>query len=93
MNTPIQGRDRLTEMVAIEITQPGGSEVLSPTTRPIPSPKANEVLIRVEAAGVSGPDILQRKGLYNPPPGASDISGLEIAGELVAVGVNVIDHA
>lgn len=92
MNTSIQGRDHSTEMVAIEITQPGGPEVLSPTTRPIPSPKANEVLIRVEAAGVNGPDILQRRGLYNPPPGASDIPGLEIAGEVVAVGANVIDH-
>lgn len=93
MHNPNQPGDLPTEMIAIEITQPGGPEVLKPTTRPVPVPKANEVLIKVEAAGVNGPDVLQRKGLYNPPPGASDIPGLEIAGEVVAVGANVIDHA
>lgn len=77
------------EMTAIEISRPGGPEVLVPAKRPIPSPKADEVLIRVHAAGVNGPDVYQRKGLYNPPPGASDIPGLEIAGEVVAVGSDV----
>ncbi len=73
-------------MTAIEISQPGGPEVLIPTLRPVPQPKADEVLIRVHAAGVNGPDVFQRKGQYAPPPGASDIPGLEIAGEVVAVG-------
>jgi NADPH2:quinone reductase len=74
------------EMTAIEISQPGGPEVLVPTKRPVPRPDADEVLIRVHAAGVNGPDVYQRKGLYNPPPGASDIPGLEISGEIVEVG-------
>ena len=77
------------EMTAIEISQPGGPDVLVPTKRPVPHPEADEVLIRVHAAGVNGPDVFQRKGLYNPPPGASDIPGLEIAGEVAAVGSNV----
>lgn len=76
----------VSEMIAIEITRPGGPEVLAPTKRPVPRPNAEEVLIRIHAAGVNGPDVLQRKGLYNPPPGASDIPGLEIAGEVVEVG-------
>jgi len=75
-----------TTMTAIEITRPGGPEVLVPTQRPVPQPKADEVLIRIHAAGVNGPDVFQRKGQYAPPPGASDIPGLEIAGEVVAVG-------
>ncbi len=74
------------EMTAIEISQPGGPDVLMATQRPVPSPKDDELLIRVHAAGVNGPDVLQRKGFYNPPPGASDIPGLEVAGEVVAVG-------
>lgn len=65
-----------TEMTAIEIVRPGGPEVLVPTTRPVPSPAPDEVLIRIHAAGVNGPDVFQRKGLYDPPPGASDIPGL-----------------
>lgn len=76
-------------MTAIEISQPGGPEVLTAVTRDVPQPAANEVLIRIHAAGVNGPDVLQRKGNYAPPPGASDIPGLEVAGEVVAVGSGV----
>lgn len=78
-----------TTMLAIEITQPGGPEVLKPTVRPIPQPNSHEVLIRHLAAGVNGPDVMQRRGLYNPPPGASDIPGLEVCGVIVAVGSDV----
>ena len=73
-------------MRAIEITAPGGPEVLRVTGRPVPVPAANEVLIEVAAAGVNRPDVLQRKGGYPPPPGASDIPGLEVAGTVVATG-------
>lgn len=73
-------------MKAIEIRQPGGPEVLEPTIRPDPVPAAGELLIAVKAAGVNRPDCLQRQGAYPPPPGASDIPGLEIAGEVVALG-------
>lgn len=73
-------------MTAIEISQPGGPEVLRPVTRPVPRPGAGEVLVRVAAAGVNRPDVLQRRGFYPPPPGASDIPGLEIAGEVAAAG-------
>lgn len=76
-------------MTVIEITQPGGPEVLVPAQRPIPTPGPQEVLIRVQAAGVNGPDVLQRKGLYDPPAGASDIPGLEVSGEVVALGQEV----
>lgn len=76
-------------MIAIEIRQPGGPEMLVPGRRPVPRPGAGEVLIRVAAAGVNRPDILQRKGGYAPPPGASDIPGLEVAGEIVAAGDGV----
>src|ERR1700756_811130 len=76
-------------MTAIGITRPGGPEVLTPVQRPVPVPAAYEVLIRIHAAGVNGPDVFQRKGLYDPPPGASDIPGLEIAGDVVAVGRDV----
>ncbi len=75
-----------TRMKAIEITTPGGPEVLRPGQRPVPSPVAGEVLIKVAAAGVNRPDVLQRKGGYAPPPGASDIPGLEVAGTVVAIG-------
>lgn len=71
-------------MQAIEITQPGGPEVLRPTTRPAPVPKAGELLIAVTASGVNRPDVLQRKGLYPMPPGVSDLPGLEIAGTVAA---------
>jgi len=73
-------------MTAIEIREPGGPEVLVPATRPVPQPGPGEVLIRVAAAGVNRPDVLQRQGAYPPPPGASDIPGLEIAGRVVALG-------
>jgi NADPH2:quinone reductase len=73
-------------MTAIAIRQPGGPEVLEPEQRPIPAPGAGEVLIKVAAAGVNRPDVMQRKGLYPPPPGASDIPGLEIAGTVAALG-------
>ncbi|WP_346778702.1 NAD(P)H-quinone oxidoreductase [Burkholderia sp. Ac-20353] len=80
-------------MTAIEIARPGGPDVLVPATRTTPAPAAGEVLIRVHAAGVNGPDALQRKGLYDPPPGASDIPGLEVAGEVVALGRDVTRFA
>lgn len=76
-------------MRAVEITQPGGPEVLVPTTRPVPQPAAGEVLIRVAVAGVNRPDVVQRQGLYPPPPGASDLPGLEVAGTIVALGPDV----
>jgi NADPH2:quinone reductase len=73
-------------MKAVEITRPGGPEVLAVTQRPIPQAGPTELLIRVEAAGINAPDVLQRKGLYAPPAGASDIPGLEVAGEIVGMG-------
>ena len=73
-------------MTAIEISQAGGPEVLVPTERPVPTPGVGEVLVRVRAAGVNRPDVMQRQGMYPPPPGASDIPGLEIAGEVVGLG-------
>jgi NADPH2:quinone reductase len=76
-------------MTAIEITAPGGPDVLKPTTRPVPQPGPGEVLIRVKAAGINRPDVLQRAGAYPPPPGASDLPGLEVAGEIAAVGADV----
>lgn len=76
-------------MRAIEIRQPGGPEVLTLTTREKPEPGKTELLVKVAAAGVNRPDCLQRQGAYPPPPGASDIPGLEIAGEVVAIGSDV----
>jgi NADPH2:quinone reductase len=76
-------------MTAIEISEPGGPEVLKPVSRPLPLPGSGEVLIQVAAAGVNRPDVMQRQGSYPPPPGASDIPGLEIAGTVVAVGLGV----
>jgi NADPH2:quinone reductase len=73
-------------MRAIEITQPGAPEVLRPTTRPTPEPGPGEVLIKVSAAGVNRPDVMQRQGMYPPPPGAPDIPGLEVAGYVARVG-------
>lgn len=73
-------------MRAVEISQPGGPEVLIPTTRPVPVPQAGEILIRVAYAGVNRPDALQRAGSYAPPPTASDLPGLEVAGEITATG-------
>jgi NADPH:quinone reductase len=78
-------------MRAIEISAPGGPEVLVPCVRPVPRPEAGEILIRVHAAGVNRPDALQRAGAYAPPPGASDLPGLEAAGEVAAVGEGVSD--
>jgi len=78
-------------MRAVEITQPGGPEVLKIGTRPVPQPKAGEVLIKVAAAGVNRPDTMQRAGNYPVPPGASDIPGLELAGSVVALGEGVRD--
>jgi putative PIG3 family NAD(P)H quinone oxidoreductase len=76
-------------MICIEISQPGGPEVLRPVERPDPTPGPGEVLIRVAAAGVNRPDVLQRRGAYRPPPGASDIPGLEVSGVIAAVGEKV----
>ncbi len=78
------------EMTAIEITQPGPPDVLQPRRRPVPVPGPGDVLIRVSAAGVNRPDVLQRLGKYPPPPGASDIPGLEVAGTVVALGTDVV---
>ncbi len=76
-------------MRAVEITQPGGPEVLEIGTRPVPQPKEGEVLIKVAAAGVNRPDTMQRAGNYPVPPGASDIPGLELAGSIAALGEGV----
>ncbi|SEI86380.1 putative NAD(P)H quinone oxidoreductase, PIG3 family [Sphingobium sp. AP50] len=77
------------DMTAIGIAAPGGPEALVPETRPVPVPGPGEVLIKVTAAGVNRPDVLQRQGKYPPPPGASDIPGLEVAGTIVAAGSGV----
>src|SRR5687768_5846485 len=77
------------DMAVIEMSAAGGPDVLASGRRPVPQPQPGEVLIRVEAAGVNGPDLMQRKGLYPAPPGASDLLGLEVAGEIVAVGAGV----
>jgi len=78
-------------MIAIEIREPGEPEVLVPVERPTPAPAAGEVLIKVAAAGVNRPDVMQRRGKYPPPPGASDIPGLEVAGTIEALGEGVHD--
>jgi NADPH:quinone reductase len=80
-------------MTAIEIARPGGPEVLTPARRPVPEPGPGEVLIKVAAAGINRPDVLQRQGHYPVPPGASDIPGLEVAGDIVALGSGVADWA
>lgn len=79
------------EMTAIEISSFGGPEVLRLAKRPVPVPGAGEVLIKVAAAGINRPDVLQRSGGYAPPPGASDLPGLEVAGEIVALAAGVTD--
>jgi putative PIG3 family NAD(P)H quinone oxidoreductase len=79
-------------MLAIDPAAPGGPEVMVPVERPVPQPGEGEVLIRVAAAGVNRPDVLQRQGGYPPPPGAPSILGLELAGEVVATGDDVPDH-
>ncbi len=83
----------MTTMNAIEITAPGGPEVLQSCTRPRPVPNADQVIIQVAYAGVNRPDALQRAGLYDPPAGASDLPGLEASGTVVEVGENVADLA
>lgn len=76
-------------MQVVEITTPGGPDVLKPAQRSVPKPGPGEVLVRVAAAGVNGPDLMQRKGLYPAPAGASELPGLEVSGEVVAVGAAV----
>ena len=76
-------------MIAIEISQFGAAGVLQPVERAVPTPAAGEVLIRVQAAGVNRPDIMQRQGKYPPPPGTTDIPGLEVAGVITAIGSDV----
>ena len=75
------------KMTAIAITTPGGPLVLKPERRDVPEPAPGQILIKVRAAGVNRPDVLQRKGAYPPPPGASDLPGLEVSGEVAALGV------
>ncbi len=82
-----------TMMTAIEIATPGGPDVLTPVQRPMPQPAAGEILIAVAAAGVNRPDLLQRQGNYPPPPGASDIPGLEAAGTVAVLGEGVTGFA
>jgi NADPH2:quinone reductase len=76
-------------MIAIGITSPGGPEMLAPQQRPVPQPGEGEILVNVRAAGVNRPDVAQRRGVYPPPPGITDIPGLEIAGVVVACGPGV----
>ena len=80
------------QMTVIGISKPGGPEVLLPETRAVPVPGPNEILIKVMAAGVNRPDVAQRAGVYPPPPGASDLPGLEVAGEVVALGEGAHKH-
>jgi len=80
------------QMTVIGISKPGGPEVLLPETRAVPTPGPGEILIKVMAAGVNRPDVAQRSGSYPPPPGASDLPGLEVAGEVAAVGPGVTRH-
>jgi putative PIG3 family NAD(P)H quinone oxidoreductase len=80
------------QMTAVAISKPGGPEVLIPETRPVPQPGPDEILIKVQAAGVNRPDVAQRSGSYPPPPGASDLPGLEVAGVVAAVGGNAKRH-
>ena len=76
-------------MTCVEISTPGEPEVLKPASRPLPVPAVGQVLIKVAAAGINRPDVLQRQGAYPPPPGASDLPGLEVAGTIVALGDGV----
>src|SRR5260370_4047264 len=80
------------QMTVIGISKPGGPEVLLPETRAVPVPGPGEILVKVLAAGVNRPDVAQRSGAYPPPPGASDLPGLEISGEVVAVGSGANKH-
>src|SRR6187431_230215 len=76
-------------MIVIDITAPGPPEVLAPREVPDPHPQAGEILIKVAAAGVNRPDVMQRRGRYPPPPGASEIPGLEVAGTIAEIGPGV----
>src|ERR1700712_2000204 len=80
------------QMTVVGISKPGGPEVMVPETRAVPAPGPNEILIKVHAAGVNRPDVAQRSGAYPPPPGASDLPGLEISGEVVALGEGANKH-
>jgi NADPH2:quinone reductase len=80
------------QMTVVGISSPGGPEVLIPETRAVPRPGPGEILVKVAAAGVNRPDVAQRSGSYPPPPGASDLPGLEIAGEVVALGEGTTRH-
>ncbi|MFC0241068.1 NAD(P)H-quinone oxidoreductase [Rhodopseudomonas telluris] len=80
------------QMTVIGISKPGGPEVLLPETRAVPQPGPGEILVKVAAAGVNRPDVAQRSGSYPPPPGASDLPGLEISGEVVALGEGATKH-
>src|SRR4051794_38682019 len=80
------------QMTVIGISKPGGPEVLLPETRAVPVPGPGEILVKVSAAGVNRPDVAQRAGIYPPPPGASDLPGLEISGEVVALGAGASKH-
>src|SRR5437868_10311285 len=80
------------QMTVVAISKPGGPEVLVPETRPLPKPGPGEILIKVQAAGVNRPDVAQRSGSYPPPPGASDLPGLEVSGEVVALGTGAVRH-
>lgn len=80
------------QMTVVAISKPGGPEVLIPETRDVPKPGRGEILVKVAAAGVNRPDVAQRSGSYPPPPGASDLPGLEIAGEVVALGEGATKH-
>ena len=84
---------KVVSMKVVEIAAPGGPEQLRPAVRPVPQPGPGEVLIRVAAAGVNRPDVVQRQGLYPPPPGASDLPGMEVAGSVVALGPHVAESA
>jgi len=80
------------QMTVVGISKPGGPEVLVPETRAVPTPGPGEILVKVAAAGVNRPDVAQRVGAYPPPPGASDLPGLEISGEVVALGAGATKH-
>ena len=79
------------EMRAVEISEPGGADVLRQVVKSIPQPNRNEVLIKISYAGVNRPDVLQRAGSYLPPPGASELPGLEASGKIIDIGDNVTD--
>ena len=80
------------QMTVVAISKPGGPEVLVLEQRALPQPGPDEILVKVQAAGVNRPDVAQRSGAYPPPPGASDLPGLEISGEVVALGQGASKH-